>query len=320
MGFKVLIIQDIASVGKDYLLKNGHEIKMGTGIKEGEIAGDVVDCDAIIVRTAKITRRVLEAGKKLKIVARHGVGYDNIDIQAAAELGIQVVNAPESNSASVAEFTISMILAATKKLVPLHKSMIQGDFFFKNKNMGMEMPGKTLGVLGFGRIGSLVAKKAALGLEMKVLAYDPFCPKEKFPDYVERLENLDEILERSDVVTIHVPSMPDTNGMIGLAQLKKMKKTAWLINCARGELLRENEVAQALKDGVIAGAAVDVYLSEPPAVDHPFLTLPNVLATPHMASNTDESMDRMALHPAMEIHRVFQDEAVKWPVNKPVKK
>jgi D-3-phosphoglycerate dehydrogenase len=317
LAFKVLIPMDIAAAGKDYLTQHGYEIKMGTGQTDKDVIRDIVDCDAILVRTTIISKPIMEAGKKLKIIARHGVGYDNIDVEAAAELGIQVTNAPESNSRSVAEFTMGMIIAAAKKITLLRDSLYRGDFFLKNKNKGIDLEGKTLGVAGFGRIGSTVAKMAACGFDMKVLAYDPFLPKERFPEYAEYVSKLEDLLSRADIVTLHMPITAETTGIIGKSKIGLMKKTAILVNCARGEIVKEEDLAEALRDGVIAGAAVDVYAVEPPPAEHPLLALANVVATPHMASNTNESMDNMALHAAMEIHRVLSGEGPKWPVNKP---
>jgi D-3-phosphoglycerate dehydrogenase len=317
---KVLLPQDILAEGKEYLTGRGYEIVHGSGQGEADMARDVAGCDALISRTLPVSAAVLRAGERLKIVAKHGVGYDNIDVEAAAALGIQVTNAPESNSRSVAEFTMNLVLSCAKKTILLRDALLRGDFAFKAKNMGFDVAGKTLGVVGFGRIGSLVAKMAAQGFEMRVLAFDPFCPAEKFPAYVARAAGLDALLEEADIVTLHMPITPDTAGMMGKAQFEKMKRTAWLVNCARGEVVREAELAEAAASGLIAGAAVDVYAAEPPPANHPLLSLPNVIATPHMASNTGESMVNMAVHAAMEVHRCLSGEPVQWPVNRPVTK
>lgn len=316
MAYKVLIPQDIAQEGKDFLLEQGYEIKMGSGAAEEDLVRDVVDCDAILLRTAPVTRAVLEAGKKLKIVARHGAGYNNVDLEAAEKLGIWVTNAPDSTTNSVAEFTMGAIIAAAKRTFLLNKSLKENQFFYKNTHKGVDLIGKTLAIAGFGRIGRAVAKKAYYGFDMKILAYDPFVKPETVPDYVTVVD-WDRAFSEADFVSLHMPLTRENRGSVGARELGLMKPTAFFINCARGELVDEAALVRAVEEEQIAGAFTDVFSQEPPAMDNPLLTLENVSATPHMASNTVECMRLMATQAASQIHKVLSGQQPDWPVNRP---
>lgn len=317
MAYKVLIPQDIAEEGKEYLLSRGYEIKMGSGITEADMARDVEDCDAILLRTADVTEKVLRAGRKLRIVARHGAGYNNVDIKTAAELGIWVTNAPDATTGSVAEFTIGAVIAAGKRFVELRDELRCGDFYYKNRHMGVDLAGKKLGIIGIGRIGLEVARKARYGLDMEVLAYAPRKRQEQMPEYV-RLVPWEELLETSDFITVHVPLTEETKGLIGAEAFGRMKPSSFLINCSRGGVVAEDALVEALQDGEIAGLFTDVMEQEPPDADHPFFRMKNVTVTPHMASNTEECMLRMALQAASQIDMVLSGKEPEWAVNCPV--
>ena len=317
MAYKILIPQDIAEEGKDWLREKGYEIKMGSGVTVEAIRQDVVDCDAILARTAPFPAEVLEAGVKLRVISRHGVGVDNIDIKHAEQLGIWVTNAPESNAGSVAEHTLGLIIAAARNYSLCEREFRNGNFDIRNQAIGVDLEGKILGVLGLGKIGSLVARKAAYGLDMKPIAFDPFLPAAAFPEGVQRVENWDDIFRRSDFVTIHIPATDETRGSIGKKELSLMKPTAFLINAARGEIVDENELIRALQDKQIAGAALDVYREEPPSEDSPLFALDNLVMKPHHASLTRECMLRMALHAGQGIEEVLNGKAPTWPVNRP---
>lgn len=317
MSYKVLIPQDIAEEGKAYLLERGYEIKMGSGALEEDLIRDVTDCDAILLRTAPVTRAVLEAGKQLKIVARHGAGYNNVDLDTANKMGIWVTNAPDSTTNSVAEFTMGAIVAAAKRTFLMNKAIKEGNFFYKNNHKGVDLIGKTLAIMGFGRIGRALAKKAHYGFEMNIIAYDPFAKPETVPEYVT-LVDWETAFSTADFVSLHMPLTKDNRGFIGEKEFEAMKNTAYLINCARGEVVNEPELIRALQEGEIAGAFVDVYNQEPPASDNPLLSMENVSVTPHMASNTVECMRRMAVQAASQIDRVLSGEEPDWPVNHPV--
>lgn len=320
MGFTVLIPQNVSEVGKNYLTERGYALKMGTGIDVPTLVREVADCDAVLVRTAPMSREVLAAGKKLKVVARHGVGYDNVDVGAAAELGIWATNAPLSNALSVAEHTMLLILAAAKNLYAIGERFREGDFDIRLRVRNVDLEGKTLGLVGVGRIGTLVGKKAALGFGMQVLGYDPYLSADKRVPEIVMTDDLDQVFTSADFISLHIPATAETKGLIGKKYFSLMKKTAFFINCARGEVVDEADLIAALKDGTIAGAALDVFELEPPAAANPLLAMPNVVATPHCASLTAESSDRMALHAAMEIDAVLSGKRPQWPVNKPIGK
>lgn len=316
MAYTVLIPQDIAEEGKQYLRERGYEIKMGSGADVASIKADVVDCDAILARTAPFPAEVLEAGKNLKVISRHGVGVDNIDVEKATELGIRVTYAVESNSNTVAELCLGFIIALGRNLVRCDKATRAGDFEIRNRLKGMDLEGKTLGVLGMGKIGRLVAKKAHFGLDMEIIGYDPYLKAEDFPEYVKQIDSWDELFAQSDFITIHIPSTPKTKQSIGKREFELMKSSACLINAARGDVVVEPELVEALKSGTIGGAGLDVFEQEPPPEDHPLFSLENVVLTPHNAALTHECMIRMALHAAQGIDEVISGKEPTWPVNK----
>ena len=316
MAYKVYIPQAVAREGEDYLLEKGYEIVRGDGISGEALKKGIADCDAMLLRTAKVDREVLEAGKHLKIVARHGAGYDNIDYKAAAELGIWATYSPFTTGLSVAEFTISAMLSLAKKLDIMSRELRAGNFDYKYTHKGMDLAGKTLGIVGLGKIGLQVARRAALGLDMNIVAYEARPESKEFPDYI-RLTDLNTLLQTSDVVTVHVPGGPATRGMIGAEQFRLMKPTAYLINASRGGVMDEGAFVEAVKKGEIAGAAIDVFEQEPPRTDNPLFSLENVLLTPHIASNTEECMTRIALDAAREIHLVLSGQAPRFPLNRP---
>lgn len=316
MAYRILIPQDIAKAGKEYLLSRGYEIKMGNGYTEEDMIRDVKDCQAILLRTAEVTSAVLEAGKELKIVARHGAGYNNVDIKRAEELGIWVTNTPGVTTKSVAEYTIGGMLTMARRIPEHQKMMKEGDFFYKNSHKGTDLDGKTLGIIGIGNIGLEVAKKAYFGFDMKILAYSPRKKQEEMPDYV-RLVSWEELFELSDFVSLHVPLSQETRGFIGRRELELMKPTSYLINCSRGGVVVESDLLEALKEGKIAGLFTDVLEQEPPQKDHPFFSMDQVVVTPHMASNTADCMQQMALGAAVQIDRVLSGKRPDYPVNHP---
>ncbi|MEY8352777.1 hydroxyacid dehydrogenase [Lachnospiraceae bacterium 54-53] len=316
MAYKVLIPQDIASQGKEFLLERGYEIRMGTGTTEADLIRDVAGCDGILLRTAPVTRAVLEASGNLRVVARHGAGYNNVDLQAADELGIWVTNAPDSTTNSVAEFTIGALVAAAKKTFLLNKALKEGNFYFKNSHQGTDLFQKTLGIIGLGRIGREVARKAYLAFDMKVTAYAPHAEKETVPDYVT-LAGWDQVFSNADFISLHIPLNKENTGLVGAREFDRMKNTAWLINCARGEVVCETDLIEALRQEKIAGVFTDVLGQEPPSVDHPLLTMENAVVTPHMASNTRECMIKMAVSAASQIDLVLSGKEPDWPVNHP---
>ncbi len=311
----VFIPQDVSQGAKDFLSEKGYDYKIGNQIDAAYLKKEVAGCDAILARTAEFSAEVINAGDCLRVIARHGVGVDNIDLTAAEKQGVWVTNAPFSNALSVAEHTISLINALAKCIYRHGTAFMAGDFEIRNRVRGMEYSGKTLGIVGLGRIGSIVAKKAALGLDMKVLCYDPYVDKTE--GYYETTDDLSFLLESSDFVTVHVPANEETTRMFGSSEFSLMKNSAFFINCSRGVVVNEADLIDALEKEEIAGAALDVFEQEPPAKDNPLFGLNNVILTPHTAGLTNEAADRMALHAAMEIDRVLSGERPQWPVNNP---
>ena len=320
MAYQVLVPQDVAQPGKDYLRERGHEIKMGSGITAEAIATDVVDCDAILARTAPFPAKVLEAGKKLKVISRHGVGYDNIDVARATELGIWVTFAPESNANTVAEHTIGCILTLARNFIQLDRETRAGNWGIRDKLLGTDLAGKVLGIVGLGKIGRRVAQKASHGLDMKVVAYDPFLRQEQMAEFATPVMSMDDVFSVADFVTLHIPGGASTRGVVGKKMFALMKKTAFFINASRGDVVAEADLIEALRNGAIAGAAIDVYEKEPPQKDNPLMSMSNVLLTPHNASQTRECMIRMALHAAQGIDEVLSGKRPTWPVNDPAKR
>ncbi len=320
MGFTVLIPQDIVAEGKKYLTDRGYTIKMGSGITVDAIKADVADCDAILARTAPFPKEVIEAGKKLKVIGRHGVGTDNIDVKYATEKGVWVTFAPESNSSSVAEYAVGMIVALARNFLKGDKATRAGEWEQRNKMKCCDLAGKTLGIVGAGRVGSLVAKKARYGLDMEILAYDPYVKEIKGVPEAKLVTDLEYVFKNADFVSLHMPATPETKGMINGKFFAMMKQGAYLVNAARGEVVNEKDLYDALKSGKLAGAGLDVYDPEPPKNDNPLFGLDNVILSPHNAALTAECMARMALHAAMGIDDVLSGRRPKWPVNDPVKK
>ena len=312
MSYKVLITEDINEEGKEYLRKFGYEIKFATDISEDNLIKEVEDCDAILVRMANITEKIIASGKKLRVISKFGVGVDNIDVSAAKRHAIQVTNSKESNKNSVAEYTMGLIIALSKRFFLYDNELRKGNFQIRN-SLGMDIQGKTLGIIGAGSIGKLVATKAICGFGMKVIEYKRNLNFVKEAD-IEYTNNLEYLLKNSDFVSLHVPLTDATKHMIGKRELELMKREAFLINTARGEVVETDALANALRDNKIAGAAVDVFEGEIPTKDNPLLKLKNVILTPHTAAHTKEAFIRMSVHPAIGIHEVLSGQKPSWPV------
>jgi D-3-phosphoglycerate dehydrogenase / 2-oxoglutarate reductase len=319
MAYKVLIPQDVAQPGKDYLRERGYEIKMGSGVTAEAIAADVVDCDAILARTAPFPAKVFEAGKQLKVLSRHGVGYDNIDVAKATERGVWVTFAPESNANTVAEHAIGCVFTLARNFLQLDRETRAGNWGVRDKLLGFDLAGKVLGIIGLGKIGRRVAQKASRGLDMQVVGYDPFLKPEQMAEFATPAASMEEVFSAADFVSVHIPGGASTRGIVNRKLFALMKKTAFFINASRGDVVAEADLIEALRHGSIAGAAIDVFDKEPPAKDNPLMGMGNVLLTPHNASQTRECMIRMALHAAQGINEVLSGKRPTWPVNDPAK-
>ncbi len=317
MGFKVLIPQDIAEEGKQYLTERGYQIKMGSGISVDIIKKEVEDCDAILARTALFPAEVIRAGRKLKVIARHGVGVDNIDVDTATKLGIYVTNSPLSNANSVAEHVIGLMIALARNMIRCDREFREGNFEIRDQLDGVDLEGKILGLIGIGRIGSRVAQKAAFGLEMKVIGYDPYVTQNSVIPEIELVGDREYVFKTADFISLHVTSTRQTKGSVGKREFELMKPAAYLINTARGDIINEAELIEALKERNIAGAALDVFEQEPPVKNNPLFGFNNVILTPHNAALTKEARIRMAMHAAIGIDEVLSGKSPTWSVNNP---
>jgi D-3-phosphoglycerate dehydrogenase len=278
------------------LLREKAEVVWATSLDEEVLLSQVAEVDGIVVRAAgQVTRRLMAAAPRLKVVGRHGAGVDNIDLDAARDLGVVVVNTPDAVTEPVAEHCLALMLALSKKIVRADEAVRRGQWQARFEYIGTELRGKTLGVVGFGRIGQRLATLCHRALEMPILYYDMVaCPAAE-AELVARRVPLAELLAEADVVSIHVPLLPGTVHLIGEAELRRLKPTALLINTSRGPVVDQSALVQALQAGRFAGAGLDVFDPEPLAVDNPLAGLENVVLTPHMASHTHEGLRRMAL-------------------------
>lgn len=293
------------------LLKGKAEIVITNDGDSDRILDSLIDADAYILRIGKIDRKAIERCEKLKVITRPGVGYDSVDVQAATERGIPVVLCPAANARAVAEHTVALLLACAKNIVESVNETKAGNFGIRNRYAAVDIVDKMLVVLGFGNIGRQVAKLCA-ALDMKVGVFDPFVKRETAEEmgYVY-FENMLDALAAADFVSLHMPSMPSTRSMIAAEQFKAMKPTAFFLNAARGDVVNEPALIAALKNGEIAGAGLDVLVEEPFPADHPFMTMPNVVLTPHMAAQSQETVSKLVTMAAEGTLAVLRGE--KWP-------
>src|SRR5579872_4012784 len=286
--YKILISDKLADEGIA-IFKSEKDIQTDVklGLKPEELKAIIAEYDALVVRSeTKVTADVISEGKKLKVVARAGVGFDNIDIPAATRAGIIVMNTPDANTISAAEHTMALMLSMARNIPQAYASLLANKWE-RSKFTGIELLGKTLGIIGLGRIGTEVAIRAK-SFRMKLIAYDPYARPEHAQELGVELCELQALLERSDIITVHVPITKDTSHLIGEKELKLCKKGVRLLNVARGGIYEETAVAEGLKSGQVGGAAFDVFSKEPPT-DHPLLKFPNFIATPHLGASTEEA-------------------------------
>ncbi|KOA19720.1 hydroxypyruvate reductase [Clostridium homopropionicum DSM 5847] len=315
MTYKIAIPQPITELGMEYLRERGYEIIEGTGLTDYDTLKQLLaNADGLLARTADYPKEVLSAAKKLKVIGRFGVGTDNLDLEYCRQNGIWVAIAPEANSNAVAEHTIGLIMATARQFVQMDKLTRMGNWEARNANKGRDVSGKVLGLIGMGRIGSLVAQKAALGLSMKVIVYDPYLDLNKVPEYVSTVKSMDEILSQADFISTHLPATNETKNMVNKAFFSKMKNTAYFINCARGSIVDEGSLYWALSNKIIAGAACDVFQKEPASKENPLFSLDNIIVSPHNAALTFETMDSMGLEASMAIDNVLNNCEPKYPV------
>ena len=311
---KVLCLDSLSEDGIEVFRKAGLEVDVKPPQKPEDLAAIINNYDALVVRSAtKVTAAALQGAKRLKVIGRAGVGTDNIDKEAATKRGIVVMNTPGGNTISTCEHTFALLFALCRNVPVAHASMMAGQW--NRKLMGTQICGKTLGVIGVGRIGAEVAKRAQ-AFEMKVLAYDPILTKIKADSLGVELVTLDDLLQRSDIITVHAPKSDKTNNMIRAEHFERMKPSCRIINCARGGIVNEADLADALRKKRIAGAALDVYTAEP-FTDNPFLGLDNIVMTPHLAASTDEAQITVAVDVANQIVDYLRTGAIVNAVNVP---
>jgi len=310
---RVLVTENIHAAGWE-TLKRETDAVAWPGQEKQPLTEAVTDVQAVLVRVAKLSADVIKAAKKLKIIGKHGVGYDNIDIPAATASGVIVTNTPLANSTSVAEHALALLLAVARRIGETERDLTRGTMRTQKVYQGMELSGKVMGVIGLGSAGLRLARMTGQGLGMRVLGFDPY--KVPWPDGIEHCTDLDPLLRQADFISIHVPLTKETTNLIGTVALPKMKPTAILVNTARGGIVDEAAVAEAVKAGRLAGAGLDVVVEEPLKPSHPLNGVPNIILTPHMAGVTEEAMMRMAQDSAEDILRVLRGERPKFPVNR----
>jgi len=312
---RVLIIQPIHNSGVNMLKEAGFEVMFASSPDPQKVANQIKRIHGVIVRTSPFPKQIIEKADKLQVIGRHGTGVDNIDLVEASKRAIYVVHTPYATQTSVAEHTISFILALSKRLKSIDRAARTGYFKIREEFSSIEVEGKILGILGFGKIGSTVAGKCKAAFNMRVLVYDPYLSQEKAQQAAVELTDLPTLLKESDFVSIHAPLNPQTRGLIGAKELGMMKPTAFIINMARGPLWDEKALAIALKDGRIKGAATDVFVNEPPEEDNPLLGLENSLLSPHMSALTAECVVRMATGAAQGVVDVLQERRPQYIAN-----
>src|SRR5271170_3029884 len=309
---KIIIADKISDRGIALLRETGWEVVLPAA---AALPSELANADALVIRSAtKATAALLEKAPKLRVIGRAGVGVDNVDVEAATRRGILVMNTPGGNSISVAEHTLALMLGLARA-VPQASASTQSGKWEKSAFSGTELRGKTLGLVGLGRVGTEVARRAR-AMEMKVLAYDPYVTPAAAREVEVELISLEDLLKRSDVISLHTSLSPATEKIIGAEAIAKMKKGARLINCARGELIDEAALAEALRSGQLSGAAVDTFATEPPK-NSPLIGLPNLIATPHIAGSTAEAQEEVGTLIALQVRDYLAEGLIRNAVNMP---
>ena len=312
---KILVADDLPASALDLLRAEGWEIDARTGRAPEQLAHDIADADALVVRSAtKVTPAIINAAPSLRVIARAGTGVDNVDVPAASAKGIVVMNAPGANSVSVAELAMGFVLALARHVPAADSTMKQGKWE-KKKFLGEEVRDKVLGLVGLGRIGQEVARRAA-AFGMRIIAHDPFISEQIAADLDVELMSLDAVFERADYVSLHMPSTPQTRRMVNAERLARAKKGIRIINTARGDLIDERALADALESGQVAGAGLDVFDTEP-TVDHHLQKMPQVVATPHIAASTREGQELVGVETATALRDFLKDGVIRNAVNFP---
>jgi len=313
---RILVAEPIAAEGVERL-RERHDVDEAVGKTPDELIERLPDYDALVVRSqVKVDAAMIEAGRRLAVIGRAGVGVDNVDLDAATRAGIVVVNAPTGNTIAAAEHTLGLLYALARRIPAADASVRRGEWK-RSAFTGVELRGRTLGIVGMGKIGQAIAARAR-AMEMRVLASDPYLSTEQAAFHGAELVDLPTLLAGSDAVTVHVPLSRATRGMIGSAEIARMKRGAFLLNVARGGVIDEDAAAQALRDGQLGGAAFDVYTAEPPPADLPLRDAPNTVLTPHLGASTEEAQVAVAEEVADQILDVLDGRSARYAVNAPL--
>ncbi|MGA2410839.1 MAG: phosphoglycerate dehydrogenase, partial [Candidatus Binataceae bacterium] len=316
-SFRVLLSDSLAPEGIEVLKQHPNiSFDVKTGLNSSELATIIAPYDALIIRSAtKVTREVIDQAASLRVIGRAGVGVDNVDLDPATRRGIVVMNSPQGNSVTTAEHTIAMLMALARH-IPAANAAIKAGGWDRSKFTGVEVSNKTLGIVGLGNIGRIVADRAH-GLKMKVIGFDPIITSEAAARAGIELVNLETLFRNADFITVHAPLTDETRGLVNARAFAIMKKGVRIINCARGGIVDETALLEALKSGQAAGAALDVFVEEPPPADHPLLKLDNLIATPHLGAATGEAQVQVAVDIAHQITDFLIDGTIRHAVNMP---
>ncbi len=310
---KILVSERLAPAGIEHMVSAGHEVDERLGLSPDALLAAIGDYEALVIRSAtKVTEEVLRAGRHLVVVGRAGIGLDNVDVEAATALGVMVVNAPESNILSAAEHALALLLAQARNVPQAHAALVEGRWE-RSKWQGVELCSKILGIVGLGRIGGLVAERAA-AFGMRLIAYDPYISVERAKQMGVELVPLDDLVAAADFITIHLPKTPETAGLFGRELLAKVKPGVRIVNAARGGILDEDALADAVTSGRVAGAALDVFQAEP-CTSSPLFGLPGVIVTPHLGASTQEAQDKAGVQIAEQITLALAGDLVPHAVN-----
>ena len=310
---RVLVAETLADAGLDLLRAAGHDVDVRTGLSPDELRDAVAGAQALVVRSAtQVDADLLAAGDSLIVVGRAGVGLDNVDVAAATERDVLVCNAPSSNVVSAAEMTVALMLALARHIPQAHEALADGRWE-RSRWGGMELYRKTVGILGLGRVGRLVAQRIA-PFDVALIAYDPYVSSESARAAGVDMVSFDELLERSDIITLHMPRTPETAGLLGAEGLAKCRPHALIINTARGGILDEAAAAAALDTGRLGGIALDVYETEP-MTESPLFGRSDVVATPHLGASTTEAQDRAGVHIAEQVNLALAGDPAPYAVN-----
>ncbi|MCH7569031.1 MAG: phosphoglycerate dehydrogenase [Deltaproteobacteria bacterium] len=314
---KILVSDPLAPQGLELFQRApGFDVDVRLELKPAELIGLIGDYQGLVIRSGtKVTSEVVEAAQNLKVIGRAGVGVENVDVEAASKKGIVVMNTPGGNDVTTAEHTISLMTSLARHIPQAVASLKMGKWT-REKFMGVELCNKTLGIIGLGNVGRIVAERA-LGFRMKVIAHDPFVPTESAARLGVEVVSLDEIYERSDFITVHTPMTNETRGLINSNSFAKMKTGVRIINCARGGIVDEEDLIQALQEGKVAGAALDVFVEEPPRPDHPLLMMDQVITTPHLGASTGEAQLNVAIAVAQQMIDFLSRGIIRYAVNVP---